>query len=241
MRVFNDQELRSIQRSINNEFSFTGSINPEEDRWREWYTLARDIEDFQTKKNKPFWDLRCPPEFGVEWKKHKCRFERPEDVLGKRVGHIGSRVVNLDGRQDREALADMRIVAEGYNALANEFLDHCGGEAYHGIVVHNDDAVIYYETRVKTIDTEGLRAEWQTHGDKTNLQVFNEAGQKVFTFLPNGNKISVVIPVPNTLEEVHYFKAENDVVFSPVEIGIYKAFKNRFPDMTVEDALGSML
>lgn len=216
-------------------------MNPEEDRWRSWYTQARGIESFQTKKNKPFWDLRCPPEFGVEWKKHKCRFERPEDVLGKRVGHVGSRVVNLDAAPDREALADMRVIAEGYNVLATEFLDHCGGEAYHGIVVHNDDAVIYYETRVKTISTEGLRATWETRGDKTNLQVFDEAGQKVFTFLPNGNKISVVIPIPDQLSEVHYFKAENDVVFEPIQIDLYRAFKNRFPEMSVEDALGSLL
>ncbi len=242
MQVFNEAELRSIQRSINDEYSFTGGMNPEEDRWRSWYTQARGIETYQTKKNKPFWDLRCPPDFGVEWKKHKCRFERPEDVLGKRVGHIGSRVVNLDGASDRDALSDMRRIAEGYNALAREFLDHCSGEAYHGIVVHNDDAVVYYETRVKTIDTTDLRAEWQlASGGKTNLQVFDEAGQKVFTFLPNGNKISVVIPVPTELSDVHYFKAESDVVFEPIQVDLYKAFKNRFPEMTVEDALESLL
>lgn len=215
-------------------------MNPEEDRWRSWYTQARDIDTYQTKKNKPFWDLRCP-EFGVEWKKHKCRFQRPEDVLGKRVGHVGSRVVNLDAVPDRDALADMRTIAAGYNDLAAEFLDHCDGEAYHGVVVHNDDAVIYYETRVKMIDVTDLRAEWQAHGDKTNLQVFDEAGQKVFTFLPNGNKISVVIPIPDQLSEVHYFKAEKDVVFEPVAMGIYRAFKDRFPEMSVEDALGSLL
>lgn len=236
MKVFTADELESIQRSINDDFSFFGEINPEEERWRSWYTEARSITAFRTKKNKPFWDLRCP-DFGVEWKKHKCAFQRPEDVLGKRVGHVGSRVVNLNTSPSRDAQENMRTIAEGYNALVGEFIESCGGEAYHGVVVHNDDAIVYYETRVQAIDTARLTAEWVTRGDKTNLQVLDEDGQKVFTFLPNGNKISVVIPVPDDLSEVHYFKAEKDVIWEPISADFYEIFMADYPGMTFKDAI----
>lgn len=235
MKVFNTEELASIQRSINDDYSFYGVINPEEDRWRSWYTEARGITSFQSKKNKPFWDMRCPG-FGVEWKKNKFMFDSPEEVLGKRVGYVGSRVCALE-TIDVDARADMRRIAHRYNEIVKEFHDHCDGNAHHGIVIHSDDAVVYYETPAKTIDTEGLRAEWITASGKENLQVFNEAGQKVFTFLPNGNKLSVVIENPSSMDEVHYFKAEADVVWEPIPAGFYADFMARHPGQTFEQAM----
>lgn len=238
MQLFNEAQLASIQRSINDDYSFHGELNPEERLWRSWYTQALEIDTYRSKKNSTFWDLRCH-DFGTEFKKHKCNFKRPEDLLGKRIQHVGSRVMNLDGQPDRDPVVCARWVANGYNELVRQFYADCGNDARYGIVIHNSDSLVYYEEPVKMIDPLSLRAEWTLVGEKTNLWVYNEEGQKVFSFLPNGNKLSPYLPVPDKLSEVHYLKAEQDVIFERIEVDFYANFMAAHPGMAFQEAMAT--